>query len=434
MRLIEEFRAGLTGRRTETRSMILSHGQLAPIQRASARAASLLTLALLGLSIQAAHAFPDYPVTGAQRGTAQKVAEAGVPLSELAPNAPDSYTVKRGDTLWDISKLFLRSPWRWPELWGMNLQDIRNPHLIYPGQTLYLERQDGLARLRTSAPGAAAAPGEPEIVRISPRIRSQSLSEMALPMLKPHLIEPFLADPLVVEAGALEIAPRIIATVDDRVLMTTGDRAYARGEAADPLRAEPGQPRIYRIVRQAVALKDPLTQEILGYEALYVGKAELVRGESTEESANGKGGIVSEYVPATLDVLSAKEEVRAGDRLIPEPPRAFMNYMPHAPHTEVDARVVSIYGSGAMVNAAQNQVIAINLGEQDGIQTGHVLHLMTQGDRIKDTTDPSRPTIKLPSESNGVAIVFRVFDRIAYALILDVRNTVRVGDRLVNPR
>ena len=253
-------------------------------------------------------------------------------------------------------------------------------------------------------------------------------------MLKPHLIEPFLADPLVVEAGALEIAPRIIATVDDRVLMTTGDRAYARGEAADPLRAEPGQPRIYRIVRQAVPLKDPLTQEVLGYEAQYVGKAELIRGETTEESANGKGGIISEYVPATLDVLSAKEAISAGDRLLPEPPRSLMNYTPHAPQMEVDARVVSIYGSGAMVNAAQNQVIAINLGEQDGIQTGHVLHLMTQGDRIKDTTDPSRPTIKLPSESNGVAIVFRVFDRIAYALILDVRNTVRVGDRLVNPQ
>ena len=398
----------------------------------AALGALTLIAAVCGAALAQAQTPPA--ATASERATAQQVAEQGIAQSELMPNAPDQYVVKSGDTLWGIAGLYLRRPWHWPQLWGMNLQAIANPHLIYPGQTLYLERQDGLARLRTSAPGAAAAPGEPEIVRISPRIRSQSLSEMALPMLKPHLIEPFLADPLVVDAGVLEIAPRIIATVDDRVLMTTGDRAYARGEAADPLRAEPGQPRIYRIVRQAVALKDPLTQEILGYEALYVGKAELVRGESTEESANGKGGIVSEYVPATLDVLSAKEEVRAGDRVIPEPPRAFMNYMTHAPHTEEAARVVSIYGSGAMVNAAQNQVIAINLGEQDGIQTGHVLHLMTQGDRIKDTTDPSRPTIKLPSESNGVAIVFRVFDRIAYALILDVRNTVRVGDRLVNPQ
>lgn len=371
-------------------------------------------------------------VTATASAVAQQAADKGIALAELAPNAPDHYVVKRGDTLWDISGIYLRRPWNWPQLWGMNLETIRNPHLIYPGQTLTLDRQGGFARLRTGS--AKNASGALETVRLSPRTRSESLSDMALPTLKPHLIEPFLAEPLVVEAATLEQAPRIVATVDDRVLMTTGDRAYARGEAADPLRAEPGQPRLYRIVRQAVPLKDPLTQEVLGYEALYVGKAELVRGEATEETADGKGGIVSEYVPATVDILSAKEEVRAGDRLLPEPPRSFMNYTPHAPQTEVDARVVSIYGSGAVANAAQNQVIAINLGEQDGLQTGHVLSLMTQGERIKDKTDPSRAVIKLPSENNGMAIVFRTFDRVSYALILDVRNTVRVGDRLVNPK
>ena len=365
---------------------------------------------------------------------AQPVGEQGIAVSDLAPNAPEQYVVKRGDTLWGIAGIYLRRPWQWPQLWGMNKQAIANPHLIYPGQTLYLERQGGVARLSTGAPGSQATPGELETVRISPRTRSQSLSDTALPTLKPHLIEPFLADPLVVEAGVLEVAPRIIATVDDRVLMTSGDRAYARGEASDPLRAEPGEPRIYRIVRQAVPLKDPLTQEVLGYEAQYVGTAELIRGEATEETANGKGGIVSEYVPATIDVLSAKEEIRAGDRLLPEPARAFMNYTPHAPSIDVDARVVSIYGSGAVVNAAQNQVIALNLGAQDGIQTGDVLNLMTQGERIKDTTDPARPMIKLPSESNGMAIVFRTFERVSYALILDVLTTVRVGDRLVNPQ
>lgn len=374
------------------------------------------------------------PAPAMESAVAPQVAARGIPLADLAPHAPDQYVVKRGDTLWGIAGIYLRRPWHWPQLWGMNRQTIANPHLIYPGQTLTLERQDGFARLRTGARGAQSAPGELETVRISPRTRSESLSDTALPTLKSHLIEPFLAEPLVVEAITLEQAPRIIATVDDRVLMTTGDRAYARGEAADPLRAEPGQPRLYRIVRQAVPLKDPLTQEVLGYEAQYVGKAELVRGESTEETANGKGGIVSEYVPATVDILSAKEEVRAGDRLLPEPPRAFMNYTPHAPQVDVDARVVSIYGSGAVANAAQNQVIALNLGEQDGLQTGHVLNLLTQGDRIKDTTDPSRPMIKLPSESNGMAIVFRTFERVSYALILDVRTTVRPGDRLVSPQ
>lgn len=367
------------------------------------------------------------PPTAHERATAQQVAQQGIPLSELASNAPERYTVQRGDTLWGIAGLYLSRPWRWPALWGMNLPAIANPHLIYPGQTLYLDKQNGVARLRTSAPGVL------ETVRISPRTRSASLNDTALPTLKPHLIEPFLVEPLVVDAQTMQQAPRIVATVDDRVLMTTGDRAYARGDAADPLRAEPGQPRIYRIVRQAVPLKDPLTQEVLGYEAIYVGKAELVRGESVEETANGKGGINADYVPATLEITSTKEEVRAGDQLLPAPAHAFINYTPHAPQGPVDARVVSIYGGSAFANAAQNQVIAINLGEQDGIQAGHVLNLLTKGDRIKDGTDPARAVIKLPSESNGMVMVFRTFERVSYALILSVRTTVGVGDRLVNP-
>lgn len=370
------------------------------------------------------------PPTASERATAQQVAHQGVPLSELAPNAPERYTVQRGDTLWGIAGLYLARPWRWPELWGMNLPTIANPHRIYPGQTLYLDRHNGFARLRTGAPGGA---GAPETVRVSPRIRSASLSDTALPTLKPHLIEPFLAEPLVVDAPTLQQAPRIVATLDDRVLMTTGDRAYARGDAAEPLRAEPGQPRVYRIVRQAVPLKDPLTQEVLGYEATYVGQAELVRGESVEETADGKGGMRADNVPATLDITATKEEIRAGDRMLPAPARAFMNYTPHAPQGPVDARVVSIYGGSAFANAAQNQVVAINLGDQDGIQVGHVLNLLTKGNRLKDSTDPARAVIKLPSESNGMAMVFRTFERVSYALILDVRTPVGVGDRLVNP-
>ena len=366
-------------------------------------------------------------VTPHQRSTAQQVAHQGVPLAELSPQAPDTYVVQRGDTLWGISGLYLLRPWRWPELWGMNLQTIANPHLIYPGQTLYLDKQNGFARLRTSVSGS------PETVRISPRTRSDSLADTALPTLKLHLIEPFLIEPLVVDADTLTQAPRIVATVDQRVLMSTGDRAYARGSVADPLTTDPGQPRFYRVFRNATALKDPVSGEILGYEAQYVGKAELIRGESVEETFNGKGGALSEPVPATLDITSAKEEIRAGDRLLPAPPRAFMSYTPHAPQGDVDARVVSLYGSIAVANAAQNQVITINRGEQDGIAPGHVLNLLTKGDRIKDTTDDAKTVIKLPSESNGVAMVFRTFDRVSYALILDVRTTVHVGDRLVNP-
>ncbi len=369
----------------------------------------------------------SWPITADQRATAQQVAAQGVPLSELAPEAPDTYVVKRGDTLWGISGMYLKRPWRWPELWGMNLQAIRNPHLIYPGQTLYLEKNGSHARLSTRAPGVL------ETVRVSPRTRSASLSDTALPTLQPHLIEPFLVEPLIVDADALRRAPRIVGTVDDRVLMSASDRIYARSDASTPLSTDPGEPRQYRIFRDAVALKDPVTGDILGYEAQYLGNAVLVRSEGLEDSGRGNGGTRSEYVPATLDVTTVKEEIRAGDRLLPAPARAFMSYTPHAPQAPVEARVVSIYGSSAVANAAQNNVIAINLGAQDGMEVGHVLNLLTQGNRIRDTTADQRSEIKLPSESNGMVMVFRTFDRVSYALILDVRMPVRVGDRLVNP-
>lgn len=398
------------------------------VRQTALGALTIIAGVLLGSSAQA----QNYPVSSDQRATAQQVSERGIPLSELTPNAPDTYTVKRGDTLWGISGLYLKRPWRWPELWGMNLKAIPNPHLIYPGQTLYLDKDGNYARLRTTPPGTSES--EPQTVRVSPRTRSDSLASSALPTLKPHLIEPFLVEPLVVDADVLLRAPRIVATTEDRVLMASGDRAYVRGDAAAPVRAEPGEPRFFRVFRDAVAMKDPVTGEILGYEAQYLGKAELVRGETFEDLPNGKGGRVAEYVPATVDLSGTKEEIRAGDRLLPAPERVFTSYTPRAPQIEVDARVVSIYGSFSAAYAAQNQVVAINMGSQDGIEPGHVLSLLTKGDRIKDATDAAKTTIKLPSENNGTAMVFRTFDRVSYALLLEIRSGVRVGDRLVNPQ
>ena len=368
-----------------------------------------------------------YPITDAQRSTAHQVAEKGVPVSELAPNAPDIYVVKRGDTLWDISRMYLKSPWRWPELWGMNLKALPNPHLIFPGQTLYLDKSDGYARLRTQPTGGS------DTVRLSPRTRTDSLASLALPTLKTHLIAPFLVEPLVADAATIEQAPRHVATTDQRVLMAAGDRVYARGNPDAPLSTKPGQPRSFRVFREAIPLKDPVTGEVLGYEARYLGNAELARSETTEEISDGKGNLKQEPVPATVDITSTKEEIRAGDRMRPEPPRTCKNYIPHEPQTSVNARVVSIYGSTPVAVAGQNQVIAINMGTAQGMEPGHVLTLLTQGDRVRDTTAEGKPTIKLPSEHNGLAMVFLTFERVSYALLLDVRTGVRVGDRLVNP-
>jgi hypothetical protein len=375
----------------------------------------------------------NFPITPAQRSTAQQVAQAGVPLSELAPNAPDTYTVKRGDTLWAISGMFLRSPWRWPELWGMNLNDIRNPHLIFPGQQLYLEKSGGLARLRVGRPGDGEPPTD--TVRVTPRTRYESLADAAIPTLAPHLIEPFLSEPLVVAEGELEAAPRLVATPETRVLITRGDRVYARGRSGSPLvEKDPRRFDEYRVFRNAVALKDPVTSQVLGYEARYLGKAQLVRSESVQPVPSSKGSVEQMVVPATLDIVAAREEMRVGDRLLPEPPRQLTNYVPRAPQRPVEAAIVSVYGDAVNV-AGQNQVVAISRGRADGLEVGHVLAILTEGQRIVDRTQPGeRSEIKIPDERNGLLMVFRTFDRISYGLILEIGNTVKVGDRVVNPR
>ncbi len=374
----------------------------------------------------------NYPVTPGQRATAEQVAQAGLPLSELAPDAPDSYSVQRGDTLWAISSLFLKSPWRWPELWGMNLQEIRNPHRIYPGQQLYLEKKDGHALLRTRQASSEGPPSD--TVRVSPRTRYQSLADSPLPTLQTHLIEPFLAEPVIVDEQTLLQAPRIVATQEGRVLLSRGDRAYARGNGAAPLHDDgKGSPADYRVFRNAKPLNDPDSGAVLGYEAQYVGKAQLVRGEATRETPVPNGKPQIDIVPATIDIVSAKEEMRTGDRLLPEPPRQLLNYTPRAPQAQTQGRIVSVYGS-AVHNAAQNQVVVINRGTSDGIESGHVLAIVKDGQRIIDRTDPGKPQIKLPDERNGLLMVFRPFERLSYALILEIVDGVKIGDRVVNPR
>lgn len=392
---------------------------------------NLVGSAAIGMALVASAFAQTAPITPAQRDTATQVAHSGVPLSELAPSAPDNYTVKSGDTLWGISGLFLARPWRWPELWGMNLQEVRNPHLIYPGQQLFLLKKDGRALLSTRG----ASSGELTTVRVSPRTRSASLTSSALPTLNPSLIEPFLADPIVVDENSLQQAPRIVATREQRVMLSKGDRAYGRGSPEAPLADVQGLPVNYRVVRNAVPLKDPQSGEILGYEAYYLGQAALLKGESTRETTDSAGKITVDVVPASLDILAAKEEIRVGDRLLPEPARELLSYVPRAPTQSVEGRVVSIYGSGVTnSNAAQSQVVSINKGTRDGLQHGHVLTLLSDGGRLVDRTDPGKPTMKLPDEVNGTLMVFRAFDRVSYGLILDIQNGVKVGDRLVTPR
>ncbi len=372
----------------------------------------------------------QYPITAAQRSVANEVAQTGVPLSELAPHAPASHTVKRGDTLWAISGMFLRSPWRWPELWGMNLSDIRNPHRIYPGQVLVLDTSSGRALLKVQSDGALPQ------VRVSPRTRYEALSDNAIPPVSLDAIAPFLAEMLVVDEASFAQAPRIVAAQEGRVLMSHGDRAYARAQhghgLGDALSTAPGQPSVYRVFRTATPLKDPVTGEVLGHEAQYVGKARLVRGESLRDTLGNDGKVTVENVPATVDIVGAKEEIRIGDRLWAEPQDGLSTFVPRAPQGEFSGQVVSVYGS-AVTFAGQNQVVAINLGQAQGLEAGHVLAVLKNGGQLVDRTDASRPSIRLPGERNGLMMVFRVFERVSYALVLDITDGVRVGDRFVNP-
>ena len=379
------------------------------------RAAGALSIGVacgLALVATAARAV-DYPITAQQRGTAQKVAQDGVPLSELAPNAPDSYTVKTRDTLWDISKLFLKSPWRWPELWGMNLEQIRNPHLIYPGQILVLDKTGGRARLRMGQ----AVGGD--TVRLSPRVRADSIGANPLASIPFNLIEPFLNEAVIFQANELEKAPRIVAAQEGRVVLGRGDTAYVRGDLAGGTE--------YRIFREPKPLRDPTTKEVLGYEAVYVGSAEYSKQGETRVDAGGK----SEVVPATFTVTSVRQEAGIGDRLAAVPQREYTNYAPHAPQGVLEGQIVSLYGDA--LTAGQNQIVALNRGSADGMERGHVLALVRTGRRVVDSTDPSKPTIKLPDERHGLLFVFRVFDRMSYALILSVKEPVSPGDRFTQP-
>ena len=372
-------------------------------------------MALAAAFTSHAQAAGDFPITQQQRSTAKQVADAGVPLSELAPNAPDSYTVKRGDTLWDISKLFLKSPWRWPELWGMNMAQIHNPHLIYPGQTLYLDKSNGRARLRMGQ-----ADSMPEgYVKLEPQVRMSAIDNSAIPSIPFNLIEPFLNQAVVFQGNELANAPRIVSTQEGRVLLSRGDTAYVRGELASDT--------AFRIFREPRPLKDPTTGEVLGYEAVYVGAAEALRPGETRTGSDGK----PEIIPATFRITDIKQEAGVGDRLAAVPPREFTNYAPHAPASPMAGQIISLYGDA--LTAGQNQIVALNRGAREGMERGHVLALWRDGQKVIDQTDPSHPTIKLPDERHGMLFVFRVFDRVSYALILSVKDPVKPGDRFTQP-
>lgn len=383
----------------------------------NAQPAAALNCAVLALAVLAAapSVTQAFPITPEQRSTAQQVASRGVPLSELAENAPDTYTVKRGDTLWHISGMFLKSPWRWPELWGMNLDQIHNPHLIYPGQLLVLEKIDGMARLKLGTTVGSVGGTD----KLSPSIRSESSESAAIASIPMNLIAPFLTDAMIFDSNDLDKAPRVVAVQENRMLLQRGDTAFVSGDL--------GNTRSWQIFREPKPLVDPDTKQILGYEARFVGSADRKQDGEARPGATTAGLAV----PSTFVITSNREEVAVGDRLAPATVRDFAPFVPHAPAVPVNGKVVSLYGDS--MSAGSNQIVSLNRGARDGLERGTVLALWHEGSVRIDKTVAHGKEMKLPDQRIGIVFVFRVFDRMAYGLVLQTTDPTLPGDRVTQP-
>lgn len=344
----------------------------------------------------------------------EKLTGTHVSFDGLEPDAPDVYTVVRGDTLWDISDTFLKDPWLWPKLWGYNSQ-IQNPHLIYPGDRIALETINGQPRLVLTRNGrvinepglsAASDPNAPNglVEKLSPRIRSESLDN-AIPMIPGDVIQQFLVHPRVVALEVIQNAPYIMGSYDRRLISAVGHQVYARGEISR-------ERTRYGIFRRSTTLTDPITGEILGYEVTHVANAKLMNVGD----------------PSTLSITSNKLETMAGDVLLPTNEDGITHtYVTRLPAIEGEGRIVSL--TNAISRTGRNQVVTINVGARSGIEIGDVLAIESRGDTVVDRRGKREfEKVKLPNQRTGVLMVFKTFDKVSYGLVMESNRPIAVND------
>ena len=376
---------------------------------------------------------------------------------KLQDNAPDKYVVVKGDTLWDISGRFLKDPWRWPQIWKMNREEIKNPHWIDPGDMIVLDRsgkEPRLSLVKGSKDGM-------ETVKLSPGVRATEIRNEAVPSIPIRVIHPFLSQPRVVAKGALDDAPFILGSNVERVVLGSGDDAFATG-------GKPGVTR-WNVLRPGKALKDPETGEVLGYEVEYLGDARtLVEG-----------------APQKIRITQSVREILPKDKLVEADNSTPFEYVPHAPESKIRGRIISAYGS--LSDSGRYQTVVINRGSRDGLEPGHVLSVFREGqavtltrdekdrmtwvneksagvpnggawlyndvrclkenskvtyDQVSDVRNAFRSTclgntsdraVKLPDARSGLVMVYRVYDRVSYALIMDSDGPVYLLDTVKNP-
>ncbi|WP_373974436.1 LysM peptidoglycan-binding domain-containing protein [Chitinibacter sp. SCUT-21] len=321
---------------------------------------------------------------------------------KLAQNAPESYTVVKGDTLWGISGKFLKQPWRWPEIWQLNKAEIKNPHWIYPGDVIVLATCNGKPCLRLLK--NAKADGRRGTGKLSPRVRATPLEGDAIPSIAMTSIEPFFYKPLIMDMETFKAAPRIAAGPDDRVMYTTGDQIYAVGMPD----VEPGE--TYQVFRKGKEIKNPDNlKETLGMEVNYLGDVIV-----------NKAGDVQ-----TLKVLSTVREIQIGDRMVKTPEKTFLNYAPHLPVQSIEGKVASTYAD--VVDVGSLMTVVINKGALDGVDVGTVFFTY-KAPRVVKKEEKSEPDRMTPPIKNANLFIYRVFPNLSYGLVLDSTMPVNVGD------
>ena len=333
----------------------------------------------------------------------------------LQDRVPDRYEVQKGDTLWGIAGKFLRDPWRWPDVWRMNRDDIRNPHRIYPGDVIVLDRSGAEPRLTLERPS----------VRLSPSVRATPLDAQAIPSIPPGDIEPYLSKPLITDLDGLASAPQIIAGRDSRVVRGENDLVYVTG-------LDPAKGVLWYIYRPGRRFFAAGSGDFLGEEQRFLGIARVERFADV----------------STVRISDASEEILVGDRLVPAPPEMLLNYAPHAPTAKIDGRLIAT--SRDSIEVGRGWIVTIDKGSADGLDVGSVLAIYRTVPPLRDPRPSTEPEqmfrmldqtrffqrdtyLQIPDERSGLMFVFRVFDRVSYALVLNTTDPVHIGDFARNP-